>query len=150
MTPQNHTSDPKFFQHVNALIAINNERYKTYSHAMEKTRDSTFRSLCAQNKERTVHFNMQLIKCLVQYDQAPPDPVEGKTAYHFDMAKRLAFLHPVRGFSRNACLWWDSVAQKAYRHIVGDIRHIPVEVKRILLLQQSILESDQKYSGIAL
>ncbi|TDW95778.1 hypothetical protein [Dinghuibacter silviterrae] len=133
------TSDP-IVQHVSELIAINNERFKSYSRAMLKTHDSNFKSLCAQTKERTVHFNMQLIKFLVQYNQLPED-------FHF------GWKGPVpksRGVDRKACFRWDAIALKAYRQVIKDLQNIPKEIQRILLQQQEILESDRRYSGIAL
>jgi hypothetical protein len=145
------TPDLSFLHYVNELIAINNERFKTYSRAMEKTHDSTFRSLCAQNKERTVHFNMQLIRCLVSYNQLPlhTETDLGK-AYHFGMVRRFRFLLRLRRVNRNACLWWDSIALRAYKHVLEDLQFIPGEIKRVILQQQSIQESDRRYSGIAL
>jgi len=143
-------SDLPFIEHLNQLIAINNERFKTYARAMERTQDSNFRSLCAQNKERTVYFNMQLIKCMVQYDQLPinSDTGLGKT-YHFGMTRRFKFFNRIRGVNRNACMWWDGLALKAYHKMLNDLQHIPHEIKRVILQQQSILESDQRYLKIA-
>jgi hypothetical protein len=140
------TPDPLFITQINQLIAINSERFKTYSRAMEKTHDSTFRSLCAQAKERTVYFNMQLIRCLVQYDQFPvnSDTGLGKT-YHFGMNFRQGLLHHMKGVNRNACSWWDTIALKAYRSVLTDLQYIPQEIKRVILQQQSILESEQRY-----
>jgi hypothetical protein len=140
------TPDPLFITQINQLIAINNERFKSYSRAMEKTQDSTFRSLCAQSKERTVYFNMQLIRCLVQYDQVPvnTDTGLGKT-YRFGMTLKRGLLHRIRGVNRNACSWWDTLALKAYRQVLTDLQYIPQEIKRIILQQQSILESEQRY-----
>jgi hypothetical protein len=143
-------SDPIFVKHVNELIAINNERFKTYSRAMLKTHDSNFKSLCAQNKERTVYFNMQLIRLLVQNNQVPETWETGEEGHHFALNPRWAIQPKSKGVDRKACFWWDSIALKAYRKVVKDLQHIPKEIKRILLQQQEILESDQRYSGLAL
>jgi len=136
-------SDPTFIQHVNELIAINNERFKSYSRAMLKTQDDNFRSLCAQNKERTVHFNVQLIRFLVQNDQVP------EILEDVYPLNRALFSAP-KGVNRKACFWWDTFALKAYRRMMKDLQDIPKEIKRVLQQQQSILENDQRYSGIAL
>jgi hypothetical protein len=144
------TPDVLFITQINRLIAINNERFKTYSRAMEKTHDSTFRSLCAQAKERTVYFNMQLIRCLVQHDLFPGNTDTGLgKAYHFGMIFRLGLLHRMKGVNRNACSWWDSIALKAYRQVLTDLQHIPQEIKRVILQQQSILESEQLYANLS-
>ena len=144
------TPDPPFISQINELIAINNERFRTYSRAMEKTQDSTFRSMCAQAKERTVYFNMQLIRCLVQYNQFPVngDTGLGKT-YHFGMTFKRGVLHRIRGVNRDACRWWDGVALTAYRRVLTDLQYIPQEISRIILQQQSILESEQRYQRMS-
>ena len=144
------TSDPIFVRHVNELIAINNERFKSYSRAMLKTHDSNFRSLCAQNKERAVYFNMQLIRFLVEHDQVPETGETGQGDYHFGLMRRWGILPESRGVNRKACFWWDSIALKAYRKVVKDLQHLPKEIKRVLTQQQEILESDQRYLGLAL
>jgi hypothetical protein len=145
-----NVSESLVFQQVNALIAINKERFKTYARAMEKSEDSNFRSLCAQNKERTIHFNVQLIRCLAQYDVLPATGETGLSkAFNFGWIRRPGFLHHARGFSRGACRWWDAIALKAYRKAVQDLQNIPQEIRRILMLQQSMLESDNRYAGIA-
>ena len=140
------TPDTLFIAQINRLIAINNQRFRVYSRAMEKAQDSTFRSLCAQAKERTVYFNMQLIRCLVQYDMAPIsiDNGLGKT-YHFGMALNSGLLRHIKGVNQYACNWWDTIALKAYRRILTDLQNIPQEISRIILQQQSILESEQRY-----
>ena len=143
-------SDPIFIKHVNELIAINNERFKTYSRAMLKSHDSNFRSLCAQNKERTVYFNMQLIRFLVQNDQVPETLATGQEGTPLALSHHWGIVPTPKGVDRKACFWWDSIALKAYRRVVKDLQHIPKEIKRILLQQQEILESDQRYSGLAL
>jgi hypothetical protein len=143
-------TDAMLFQRVNALIAINNERFRTYARAMEKSHDSEFRSLCAQNKERTIYFNVQLIRFLAQCDLVPLTGETGLSeAIEFGWIRRKGFLHHARGVGRTACLWWDAVALKAYKRVVQDFQHIPQEIRRILVLQQSMLESDQRYAGMA-
>jgi hypothetical protein len=134
------TSDP-LVQHVSELIAINNERFKSYARAMLKTHDSNFKSLCAQTKERSVHFNMQLIRFLAQYNDLPED-------FHFGVPQSV--LPKSRGVDRKTCYRWDTIALKAYRQVIRDLQHIPKEIRRVLLQQQEILESDRRYSGIAL
>lgn len=144
-------ADATVFEHVNALIAINNERFKTYARAMEKSRDQAFRSLCAQIKERTVYFNIQLIRFLVQYDQVPVNVETGLgKAYHFGLISRSGVLHRAKGVTHGACQWWDTIALKAYGRVVSDLRNIPREIKRILQMQQSMMERDLRYSGIAM
>lgn len=135
------TSDPTFVRRVNELIAINNERFKTYARAMVKTHDSTFRSLCAQNKERAVYFNLQLIRLLVQSDLMPEMPLPHAWPAHPE---------ETGGVNRTACFWWDSFALKTYRRIIKELTYVPKDLKRVLLQQQEILENDQRYSAIAL
>lgn len=147
----NSKADATVFEHVNALIAINNERFRTYARAMQKSRDRAFRSLCAQIKERTVYFNMQLIRCLVQHDQVPVTGESGLgKAYYFGLIRRNGVLQGAMGVTRGACQWWDTIALKEYRKVVSDLRNIPREIKKILQAQRSMMESDQRYSGIAL
>jgi len=146
------TPDNLFITQINRLIAINNERFRTYSRAMEKSNDSNFRSHCEQAKERTLYFNMQLIRCLVEYDQFPADSEIklGKThrlGMIFERDRGL--LHRIRGVNRSACGWWDTIALKAYRRVLADLQHIPQEITRIILQQQSILESEQRYLHIS-
>jgi hypothetical protein len=137
------TSDPTFVVRVNELIAINNERFKSYARAMAKTHDSTFRSLCAQNKERAIHFNLQLIRLLVETDHMPE---LGHEEFHL----AAPFPEENGGVNRKVCFWWDSLALKTYQRIIRELTHIPKELKRILLQQQEILENDRRYSAIAL
>lgn len=137
------TSDPTFVVRVNELIAINNERFKSYARAMAKTHDSTFRSLCAQNKERAIHFNLQLIRLLVETDHMPE-------LGHEEFRLATPFPEESGGVNRKVCFWWDSLALKTYQRIIRELTHIPKELKRILLQQQEILENDRRYSAIAL
>lgn len=137
------TSDPTFVTRVNELIAINNERFKSYARAMAKTHDSTFRSLCAQNKERAIHFNLQLIRLLVETDHMPEF---GQEEFHMS----LPYPEETSGVNRKACFWWDSMALKTYRRIIKELTNVPKELKRVLMQQQEILENDRRYSAIAL
>lgn len=144
-------SDLNFLDRINELVAINNERFKTYSRAMEKTHSPEFRSLCEQNKERTVYFNMQLIQCLVSYDQMPVNRETGLgKAYRFGILRRKRFLLQFRRVNRHACQWCDKVALSAYKQLLEDIQHLPGEISRIIRHQLMLLENDQKYSVMAL
>jgi len=143
------TPHPYYFEHIHQLIAINNERYRVYSKAYNKSDDPDFKSLCQQNKERTLHFNVQLIRALADCDVIPrlrPRPGLFSPSRRKLLRRwwRAGILLTALRVNRATCRWWDNVALKSYRNVLDNLQNLPKELARVLRLQESIQENDQR------